>query len=171
MDADTDDDQDSRCSASQYVQVRPPEQRILFQNRSYLSFTVRGYTTQSAFCNLGMVMMVVVVIVTMLDDFSPHDPFSEMFHLTIFSSPSSGRSHSEPRLRLCCLISKHSTKTHYLVIQTLLLSIKDGQDFLLLTSLLKYLWVEVNLGFRALQALHPSHFCSLPFNSTCFPST
>ena len=90
-DADADDDQDSRCSASQYVQVRPPEPRILFQNRSYLSLTVRGYTTQSAFCNLGVVIMVVVVIVTMLDDFSPHDPFSEMFHLTIFSSPSSGR--------------------------------------------------------------------------------
>ena len=52
-DADSaDDDQDSRCSASQYVQVRPPEPRILFQNRSYLSLTVRGYTTQSAFCNL-----------------------------------------------------------------------------------------------------------------------
>ena len=51
-DADDDDDQDSRCSASQYVQVRPPEPRILFQNRSYLSLTVRGYTTQSAFCNL-----------------------------------------------------------------------------------------------------------------------
>ena len=83
-DADADDDQDSRCSASQYVQVRPPEPRILFQNRSYLSLTVRGYTTQSAFCNLGVVIMVVVVIVTMLDDFSPHDPFSEMFHLTIF---------------------------------------------------------------------------------------
>ena len=70
-DADADDDQDSRCSASQYVQVRPPEPRILFQNRSYLSLTVRGYTTQSAFCNLDMVMMMmmVVVIVTTLDYF------------------------------------------------------------------------------------------------------
>ena len=69
MDADADsadDDQDSRCSASQYVQVRPPEPRILFQNRSHLSLTVRGYTTQSAFCNLGMMMMVVVMIVTTL---------------------------------------------------------------------------------------------------------
>ena len=61
--ADADDDQDSRCSASQYVQVRPPEPRILFQNRSYLSLTVRGYTTQSAFCNLGVVMMMVVVMI------------------------------------------------------------------------------------------------------------
>ena len=70
MDAYADADQDSRCSASQYVQVRPPEPRILFQNRSYLSLAVRGYTTQSAFCNFGMVMMVVVVvIVTTLDYF------------------------------------------------------------------------------------------------------
>ena len=68
-DADADDDQDSRCSASQYVQVRPPEPRILFQNRSCLSLTVRGYTTQSAFCNLGMMMVMEVPIVTSLDYF------------------------------------------------------------------------------------------------------
>ena len=69
MVADADDDQDSRCSASQYVQVRPLEPRILFQNRSYLSLTVRGYTTQSAFCNLGMMMVMEVPIVTALDYF------------------------------------------------------------------------------------------------------
>ena len=74
-------------------------------------------------------------------------------------------------------------KASYLVIQTLLLSIKDGQGFFLLTVKLEEVDaledeadaledIEDNLEDveDALQTLHPRHLC-LPSTSTCLPST
>ena len=67
-------------------------------------------------------------------------------------------------------------KASYLVIQTLLLSIKDGQEFFLLAVKpeevegLEDVADALEDVEDALQALHPRHFC-LPSTSICLPST
>ena len=80
----------------------------------------------------------------------------------------------KPRLGDAVLSSNiwQKAEASYLVIQTLLLSIKDGQEFFPLAFKLELIEeVEVLEDVEgALQALHPRHFFR-PFTSICFPST